>query len=295
MRAAAPAVDPFIVAFFAGLPTLMTALVLTATSASRRRRLAELTGTPRGRRLMFGLALAGLAMYVVGNPLFIQALALGGAVVATPASSTVVIWSALLAALFLGERLSPRAILGVVAFIAGVALLSHGQGTAAPAGPHWFLAIPLGAAAGLCWSSGGIGTRLAHARGIDSFAILAAYGSAGLGGIAILAAVTGRWAEFGAWAGATPGAPTTIGLMILAGLFNLVSQVTLTLALYHESVAKASVISSASVTIVAVLAWLFLGDSLNPIMFAGILIVFAGAALVQTSTQRASSPRQLAE
>lgn len=289
MRAVAPTVDPFMVALFAGLPTLTSALVLTLADRGRRERLADLVREAPGRRLLGGLALAGVAMYVIGNPIFVRALALGGAVVATPASSTVVIWSALLAALFLGEKLTGRAMLGVVVFVAGVVLLSRGQGLAVPVGPDWFWSIPLGVAAGLCWSSGSIGTRLAHARGIEPFTILTAYGVAGLGGILILVSVTGRLAAFAAWAASDPGATVTIGFLVLAGFLNLLSQVTLTLAFYYESVARASVISSSSVTIVAVLAWLFLGDALNITMFAGILVVFAGAVLVQ-SPGRGGSP-----
>lgn len=287
MRAAAPWVDPFVVALFAGVPTLLLALSLTLGSASKRRRLARLFLLPGGRRLALGLAAAGLVMCLVGNPLFVHALALGGAVVATPSANTVVIWSALLAALFLGERLTRKAVIGVAVFIGGVLLLAVGQGTEVPAGAYWFWAIPLGVTAGLCWSSGSIGTRLAHSRKVDTFAILSLYGVAGLGGLLAVVLATGRLQAFAGWAGASPDATRILTLLALGGLFNLGAQLTITLAFLDESVARVSVISSSAVTIVAVLAWAFLGDALNLVMFAGILAVFTGAALVQGQTAQA--------
>jgi drug/metabolite transporter (DMT)-like permease len=281
MRAAAPSVDPFLVTVFAGLPTLVFSVAVTLLSSSRRARLAGLFRRPEGRRLFAGLAAVGLTMYAVGNPLFVKALALGGATVATPAGNTVVIWSALLGAALLGERLNRTAWAGVGVFISGILLLSWGQGADVPVGPGWFWAVPLGAAAGFTWSLGGVGTRLAHGRGVDSFAILSAFSVAGLGAVGAVVAATGKMTAFARWAGSHPDALPTVLAMVSAGLFNVVAQVSLTAAFYHETVARVSVISSSSVTIVAVLAWALLGDALNPTMFAGILAVFAGAAMVQ--------------
>lgn len=293
MRVAAPAVDPLVVTLFAGFPTLITALAVTLASPSRRARLARLGGEARGRWLMAGLAAAGVVMYLVGNPLFVRALALGGAVVATPTGSTVVIWSALLAAVLLRERMNRLATAGIAVFVAGVLLLSLGQASEVPAGPGWYWAIPLGTAAGLCWSTGGLGTRLAHSRGVDTFAILALYGVAGLGAVGLVSSVTGGLGGFFAWLGGRPDAGGTLAALVLAGLFNLGAEGTLTVALRLETVARTAVISSSSVTIVALLAWAFLGDALNLTMLAGVLAVFAGAALVQSQTVRAGAPGAL--
>ncbi len=281
MRAAAPSVDPFLITVFAGLPTLVFSVAVTLLTPTRRTRLVGLFRRPEGRRLFAGLAAVGLAVYAVGNPLFVKALALGGAVVATPAGNTVVIWSALLGAALLGERLNRTAWVGVGVFISGILLLSWGQGADVPVGPAWFWAVPLGIAAGFTWSLAGVGTRLAHGRGVDSFAILSAFGVAGLGAVGAGVAATGKMAAFIGWAGSHPDALPTVLAMVSAGLFNVVAQVSMTAAFCHETVARASVISSSSVTIVAVLAWAFLGDPLNPTMSAGILAVFAGAAMVQ--------------
>jgi drug/metabolite transporter (DMT)-like permease len=88
MRAAGVTVDSFVVALYAGLPTVLTSVVLTLADPSRRARLAALWREgPSGRRPLGGLALAGLLGYAVGNPLFVKSLALGGAVIGTPAAT----------------------------------------------------------------------------------------------------------------------------------------------------------------------------------------------------------------
>lgn len=285
MRAAGATVDSFVVALFAALPTVLTSIVLTLADPSRRAKLAALWREgPSGRRLLGGLALAGLLGYAVGNPLFVKSLALGGAVIGTPSGNTVVIWSALLAVLFLGERLGRSAVAGIAIFIGGIVLLAWGQGRGTPVGPAWFWAVPLGAVAGLCWSAGSVGTRYALSRRMDAFAVLAVLGGPGLGGILAVAAGAGHLAAFAGLAAAGPEGHRVLVLMILAGLFNLGAQVTLTLAYSSETVARASIISSSSAVIVALLAWAFLGETLNPAMVAGILIVSAGVALVQGRT-----------
>lgn len=281
MRLAAPSADPFLVALFAGLPTTVTSVLVTLASPGRRARAAGLWRDRGGKWLVGGLATAGVLIYAAGNPLFVRALALGGVVVATPSGNTVVIWSALLAAWLLGERVGPRAFTGVAVFVAGVLLLSWGQGAGVPAGPAWFWAIPLGATAGLLWSTGSIGTRYATSKGVDTYTILAAYGIPGLVVVAGVTAANGSLGGFVAGIGSDPGAWRQLALLVTAGLCNLGAQVALTVAYAYETVARASVLSSSSVAIVAVLAWAVLGETLNAAMFVGILGAFAGAALVQ--------------
>ncbi len=292
MRVAALEVDPFVVTLFAGLPTTALSLTLTLGSRRRRAKLGALWLDRRGggRRVLLGLGLAGVIMYGVGNPLFVQALAAGGVIVAVPSGNTVVIWSALFAAALLGERLNRAALGGIGVFLAGVLLLSWGQGKGAPVGPGWHWALPLGAVAGLCWSSGSIGTRYAFSREVDALAVLAAYGVAGLSVVAGVVTANGHLAGFIRWAVSTPEGLRALILMLLAGLLNLGAQITLTLAFLTEPVARASVVSCSSVAIVAILGRVFLGETLNPATGAGVLATFAGAALVQGQEGGAAVP-----
>lgn len=293
MRAAGPAVDPFVVVLFAGTPTAILSLFIALGSRERRGRLVSLGRDPAGRRLLAGLAMLGLVVYAVGNPLFVKALAVGGAVVAVPAGNTVTIWSALLAALFLREKVGYVAAVGAGLFAAGVIVLSWGQNAGIPASPGWFWAIPLGTAAGFCWAAGNTGTRYAHSRQVDTFSMLAIFGAAGLGAILITVLIKGTLVDLVRAVPRSAGGLRTLTLLTLAGLFNLGAQVTLTLAYLYETVARASVISSSAVAIAAVLAWFLLGETLNLVMLAGILTAFAGAALVQSPTTKtlpATSP-----
>ncbi len=282
-RLAAPGADPFVITLFVGIPTVMTGLVLTMASRGRREKFQTLWNDRRGggRLILAGLGLSGILMYAAGNPIFVRALAIGGVVVASPASNTVVIWSALFAAAFLGERLHRAGLIGIGVFLGGVILLAWGQGRGTPVGPGWYWAIPLAVTSGLFWSSGAIGTRYALGRGMDAMAILAAYGVAGLGVVAAVVVANGHLVEFVRSAASTPEGFRVLVLVLLTGLFNLGAQLTLTLAFATEPVARASVLNSSSVAIVAVLGHFVLGETLNLPTALGVAGAFTGVALVQ--------------
>lgn len=293
VRAASPGVDPFVTCLVVGLPTVGVAAVSTLGSRRRRGQVASLWNDRPGggRRLLLALAGAGILMYAVGNPLFYRALNLGGVVVAIPAGNTVVVWSGLLAAVLLRERLSRLGAAGIGLFLAGVALVSWGQGMGTPVGPGWFWAVPLAAIAGLCWSSGGLGTRYALGRGLDPFTVLTAYG-VGLVAVAATATLSGHLAAYLGFAFSGPEGLRSLGLLLLGGILNLAAQISLTLALRTEAVARATVVNSSSVAIAALMGRFWLGEELNSIMGLGVLATFTGAALVQGGHSAESTKRQ---
>jgi len=290
VRAAAPCIDPYMGVVFTTTPVAVVSVALTLGRPDRRARLGRLLTGVDGRRLIIGLCVIGLALSLIANPLFIRALALGGAVVAVPSATTFVVWSSLMGLAFLGEGLDRRAVTGIVLVLGGVLVLSLGQGIDVPVGPLWYWAVPLGMGTGMGWALGMYGSRLGHAKGADTFTIMACYGLPGLTALSVMVAITGRATGFTQWLAADPAAFHSVGLLVAAGLLNLAAQACLTLAFLYEPVAKVAAINSSSVTLVAVLAWLLLGDTLNPLMFAGILTVFGGVVLVQARPETGAGP-----
>jgi drug/metabolite transporter (DMT)-like permease len=155
VKAAQAAIPPVPLATFR---CLAAAVVLAAGLALRRRRV------PRLRAREWGLAaLVGLA----GNTLF-QLCIVGGLRFTTPAHSALLInvnpiLGTVMAAVWLGERLGRRRILGIALALAGVALVVAGGGDVGGGGRTWLGdLLSLGAAVG--WAVYSVGAKPLLAR-----------------------------------------------------------------------------------------------------------------------------------
>lgn len=279
LRGAAVGVDRFVAGALLGTPVWVAAVVVTMAG---ERRQAFLPRSPSfgGWPVLLRVAGAGLAMYAVGNPAFVLAIQLGGIAVASPSSQTVVLWSSLLAFFLLAEPVDRRLGVGIAAYLAGAALLAWGQTRGAPLSPHWYLGFPLAMLAGLCWAAGNVTTRYALGRGLDAIALLA------------LAGTTGFTALYG-WLLITGGirtlaglAPATAGLLLAAGLLNGLAQLSMVLALRRGNVGRVAIVASSSVIIAAVLARVIFGDTLNPLMLVGIMVMVWGIGMTGVAGRR---------
>ncbi len=82
---------------------------------------------------------------------------------------------------------------------------------------------------------------------------------------------------------------------LIAGLFSTIGVVAVVSALALASVASAATLSSLQVVVGPVLAWLWLGETLNVVMAAGITLMLIGVIIVQRAktpaTSRDATPR----
>lgn len=260
--------------------TLVTLAVVLFTA--RRAQLA-----PRGKRFIgwrdIGLLLAGgTLLYLIGNPLYFQAMALANVIVVTPLIGTQMVWAGLIAALFLGERPSWAVFGGMAVTIAGITVLSLGQGKGGSLGASWAWAIPLGLGAAASWSASSVIAAGVMRRGADRFTNLAVsslWGSLALGVFLLL---SGRGAG-------SVGSQQEVMSLLFAGVLNLVAQVTLATALTLTSVASASVISTLQVGLGPLLAAIFLREPLGWQSGAGILLIMGGVMVAQVARARATA------
>lgn len=228
-------------------------------------------------RTVASLLVIGLLVYVVGGPLLFAALREGGVLVATPVVGTQVLWSAVIAALWLRQPLNRRMALGMVIGVLGVSLLTLGRTGSVQFGPRWWLALPYSLGAALSWASSAVLSARAMERGIDRYRLLAISASAGVLG---LNAVLWARGELGVWV-ETP--PAVLLQVLIAGVMGMAGLMSFTAALGLTTVASANALNSLQVGLAPLIAWLVMGEAMNVPMAAGILFILIGVITVQVS------------
>lgn len=260
------------------LPTFLFALYMVWRLSNR----PEKTVSPFSDwRLVAMLVGYGLLTFLLGNPLLLRALQLGGVLIATPVAGTQSLWATLLAAVFLGQVLNGRMIGGILVSISGILLLTLGQNPGSAVSSQWLLAVPFALVTALSWASSGVLMTGTLRRGVNRFHSLAIATGSGILALNIYLPITG---QIGAYA----ETPLAIhGAMLVAGLLNAVALVSITSALVHTSIATATTLNSLQIALGPLLAWVFLGEQLGVVTGLGALLVAGGAIFVQQAAARA--------
>ena len=269
------AADPLVASAFRLLPTLAIAW-LQVGRARLWSRLSPASASFLGWRLLAILFLTG-AGGSAGTVAFFFALHVGGVVLAAPILSTNVLWSALIAALFLKEPLNFRMTMGILVSVLGIALLGYGRSVGSAVLPGALWAIPLTLGASISWSAMSNCSRYVLRRGINKYLVLATSQTFGVLIMVGLVFVVGR----GVLLWTTP--VDALGLVLMAGVLTAFAQVCDTSALSLTTVASYSTIYGTNSLISAFIAVLFLGESLSFWMVAGTIATVAGAIYVQLS------------
>jgi drug/metabolite transporter (DMT)-like permease len=229
-------------------------------------------------RLALLLVTYGILTFAIANPLHFLALRTGGVLVATPVTGTQVLWSGIIAALFLHQPLNAPMIGGLITTVGGIGLLALGQGSGTPASPNWWLAIPLALGVALGWAGSGTLIAAAMQRGVDRFRALAVATGTGILLLNLYLGLTGRLDVY-----LTTPLPA-LGSLAMAGLLNAVALVSITTALSLTNVANAVTINTLQTGLAPLLAWLILGEQPNGVTALGILLIVAGVVVVQRSS-----------
>ncbi len=226
-------------------------------------------------RLIGALALSGLLLFIVATPMLFAALREGGVLITSPVTGTQVLWGAVLAALLLREPFTRTMALGMVTSVLGIAALTLGRSSGLELSPTWWLAVPFAAGAAFCWALAGVLLAYNMRQGVDRYQTLGVSTLAGLIAINASLLVTG---DIGLYA-STPG--DVVLSLLSAGLFNAVALISITSALALTTVVSATTLNSLQLALAPLIAWLFLGEELNLLMGAGILLILVGVLIVQ--------------
>lgn len=260
------------------LPVLVFALLM---SLAVNRRSPRALSPFSDWKLVGALVGNGILTFLIGNSFLFAAFHAGGVQIATPVVSTQVLWSALLAALFLREPVNRKMFLGIGISILGIFTLTIGKGLGSNLQPGWWLSVPYALTAAVSWSVSSVLITYVMRRGVDRFQALAValvVGLVCLNGYLLFAGLINLYTV-------TP--LPLIGKVILAGMFNMVALVCATTALSLTTVASAGVLNSLQVGIAPLIAWAVLGEQMNLEIAAGIVLIILGVIVVQRFRYRA--------
>lgn len=227
------------------------------------------------------LRIAGIALMNATVPLTLFAWAAERAPAGISAISNgmTVMFAALVAFFFFGERIGTWRLAGLVTGFVGVAILASGKTAGVSVAP----AALAGTAASLCY---GVGINLVR-RYLTPYPP-AAVASVALGSGALLAAPLAAWN----W----PHHPIPAASLVSAFLLGVLCT-GFAFVLYYRLVARIGAARTSTVTYLIPLfgviwSWLLLGEPVTVTMALAGTLILAGVALSQ---QRASSPERLAK
>jgi drug/metabolite transporter (DMT)-like permease len=286
LRVAAVSIDPFIGSALRQLP--VAALAFAVLAVRRDRQL--LPGDPGfiGWHFLRALLLGGFLAFLVGNVLYFLGLAEAGLGITVSASQAGVVFAGLLLGLaFLRERPRREQWLGSGIIGAGLAFVALAQlGTP---GATWWVGLIFAGVAGACYASTNVLTRFVQRARPALFVVLAGTSLGGL--VPLLAVILVQAAATGGAAFATL-TWATVGVVLLAGVFNTVALIGLTQAMAHATVATTNTISSSQLVFSFVASVLLFSEVGSPAMILGVVLVMGGiiVAQVDRSNGRARAP-----
>ena len=241
------------------------------------------SGFPSGRPLAI-LVAAGLATELIGNIGVQWGYKIVGLAVMVPAyTGFILVSTAVLGGILLGERVSVRNLAAVGLLILALALLGFGSAQAArptylaprtpcrrPAPSMVAAAIAVAVAAGIVFSLLGIAIR--HCvTGTTSYSavmvIITGMGVLTLGPLSFYSAGAAKLM-------ATPW--QQYALMFAAGICNLIAFFALVRGLHLTTVLHVNMINAGQVAIAAVLGVLFFGENCNPWLVLGVGLMIVG-------------------
>lgn len=226
-------------------------------------------------KLIGSLVVNGLLLFVVATPLLFAALREGGVLITSPLSGTQVLWAAALAALLLHEPFTRPMALAMLISVGGIFVLTAGASGGLELSPTWWRAVPFALGAGVCWALVGVLLTYNMRRGVDGYQALAISTIVGVTTINGYLLVTGDMSLYAS-------TPRDVLLSLLvAGAFSAVALLSLTTALRLTTVVSATTLNSLQVALGPLIAWLFLGEDMNLVIVAGILLILLGVVLVQ--------------
>ena len=257
------------------LPAFLLTLGVVLASPRRRAQLRPNSEEFIGWKAIGAVVVQALLIFSVGNSLNFESLKYAGVTITAPVSSMSVIFGGLLALLMLREIFNWEMLGGMIVTTVGVLVLAQGQAMGTPVSEHWLRGVSYSLIGAICASIGGVLLTYALRRGTDIFVAMLLSTAVAILSMVIVQGTQGRLALY--WT----SPPEVVRDLLLAGAVNAVSLLAITQALALSPWAVAMTITRLSVVFSPLAAVVFLGEHINAIMFAGILLVVLGVIAVQ--------------
>jgi drug/metabolite transporter (DMT)-like permease len=166
-------------------------------------------------------------------------------------------------------------ITGMLVSIVGIFILTMGKSSGAGLAENLWITVFLALLCALCWLVSGVLIAYAQRKGVNRFHALL------IGLVTGFVALNGYLLTSGNSGVYTHTPPHLILNVLLAGLFNMLALIGITSALGLTSVASATTLGSLQVGIAPLLSWLIIGEDMNMVIAAGILLILGGVVYVQ--------------
>lgn len=228
-----------------------------------------------GWRAVVALVLAGLAVQLVGNLPIQWAFGIVGLAVSMPlVFGTMLVASAVIGWLALGERLRPRPLLAILLVITAIGLLSWGAapggGAAVDSTGRVLLGLAAASLGGIAFATLGAAIRYASAQRVPVlFTVLVVTGM-GVLSLGALTLVRLGYREMLATQ------PRDLAWMVASGACNLGAFALLSKGLQLTTLVHANILNVSQIALGAAAGMLLFGEPLNSWLLAGIVLTLIG-------------------
>ena len=236
------------------------------------------------------ILLGALATQIVGNPLFQWSLGIVGISLAVPlVQGTIIVGSAILSRVFLGEVISRPLAISVAVLLVAIGLLALAAHQKTPVATVSSGAIAQ--AGGIGWIMlAGVAAVIVAGCAFSTLGVVIRYGVSGVsplstatvivGGTGVLVLGSLSYRQLG-WEGMAATPPDALGVMIAAGVCNATAFLCLTKALQLVSVVRVNAIGSSQCTLAALAGVLLFGEPLSLALVGGVVLTVLGLSLMR--------------
>jgi drug/metabolite transporter (DMT)-like permease len=274
-RAVAVHANAIVGSFINIIPVFLAGLIYLCLSWRTTR---SAFGNPTRWAIAAGVG-GALSANMVGLPIFLKALSIGGAVIVSPIVASAVIWASVLARIMIGQRLPKYVYIGFGIFGTGMILLMAGQMSGIPLSAQWYFAVPLALAVAILYGITMSLTSYSLANGLSQSGFVAINGIASLAGLGVLVIIQHQPLNL---------LQADSFKLILAGILQAAGLIASTAAFAKTTVVSVGTILVTNIIWTSILTWAFLGDSLNPLMAIALGVALCGLIIVQYSRSKES-------
>jgi drug/metabolite transporter (DMT)-like permease len=264
--------DPVWVSAIKAVPTVLVMGPVVGVMAGRGQKVIP------SLSMLAAIAAGGLIGQLGGNISFQWALGQIGVALTVPLSlGGMIVAAAVFGRVFLGEPVTPQAVIAITLLLAAISVLSLGaheasEAVARSALPVWRLTAGVLAAClcGVAYAVLNVILRYCITRGAPLPTTLFTVSVAGLVSLSVIA-----WLRIG-HDGVLATTPKQLGLMLAAGFCNTVAFVALTKSLQLTSVVYVNALNAIQATLAALAGVLIFDERLSPSLTFGVGLTIAG-------------------
>jgi bacterial/archaeal transporter family protein len=265
--------DPFLGAIMKALPHVAIALIFIFLALDKKQFGAKAdTAEPKVYRYF---VYSGFVSAFIGQWSFLNAIKLGGVNVAVP---TIQVWTligALVGVVWLKEKFHINIFVGLAFAVVGLLTLCWGQYRGMPVSPKWYLAVPYGLLTACCYAFSTAFFTKGQKLGASRFKGIATAYTSGIIFLVIYMLATGKINVFST----TPG--KFYYMILIAGILASMATIFMYTAVRLAPMSKVIPINTSYPALTAIIAALFLGEKLNVLIMAGIILIIVGVTISQ--------------